>query len=84
VFTSSNWYFFARATTLRIDLSGQDEDERRELLDSRWWAAAELEATTDLVFPVGLAGLVPRLLAGDLPAVPIRLPWAWSRAPGRS
>ncbi len=75
MFASSNWYFFAHATTLRIDLSGQNEYERRELLDYRWWTAGELEATSDLVFPVGLAGLVPRLLAGDRPAEPIRLPW---------
>jgi 8-oxo-dGTP pyrophosphatase MutT (NUDIX family) len=76
VFTSSNWYFFARATTLRIDLSGQDDYERRELLDHRWWTAGELESTQDLIFPAGLAGLLPRLLAGDLPAEPVRLPWA--------
>src|SRR6266567_9463579 len=75
ILARDRWYFFAHATTLRIDLSGQNEYERRELLDYRWWTAGELEATSDLVFPVGLAGLVPRLLAGDRPAEPIRLPW---------
>jgi 8-oxo-dGTP pyrophosphatase MutT (NUDIX family) len=75
VFASSNWYFFARAAAFQIDLSGQDEDERRELLDYRWWTAGELESTSDLVFPAGLAGLVPRLLTGELPDEPVRLPW---------
>jgi hypothetical protein len=75
VVTTTNWYFFARAATRHIDLSGQDDSERRDLLDHRWWAAADLHVTRDLVFPVGLAGLLQRLLAGDLPREPVHLPW---------
>jgi 8-oxo-dGTP pyrophosphatase MutT (NUDIX family) len=70
-----NWYFFARATTGHIDLSGQDDSERRNLLDHRWWSAADLRVTRDLVFPVGLADLLQRLIAGDLPEQPVQLPW---------
>jgi 8-oxo-dGTP pyrophosphatase MutT (NUDIX family) len=73
--TTTNWYFFVRAANSDIDLSGQDDGERRDLLAHRWWAAAELDATQELVFPVGLAGLLRRLLAGDKPQDPVRLPW---------
>jgi 8-oxo-dGTP pyrophosphatase MutT (NUDIX family) len=72
---TTNWYFFARAATLHIDLSGQDDGERRDLLDHRWWSAADLRATHDLVFPVGLADLLQRLITGDLPQHPVQLPW---------
>lgn len=75
IFTTTSWYFFARAATCRIDLSGQVDSERRDLLEYRWWPAADLHATRDLVFPVGLAALLGRLLAGDLPQEPVHLPW---------
>jgi 8-oxo-dGTP pyrophosphatase MutT (NUDIX family) len=73
--TTTNWYFFVRAATRHIDMSGQDDSERRDLLDHRWWAAADLHVTRDLIFPIGLAGLLQRLLAGDLPQEPVHLPW---------
>ena len=73
--TTTNWYFFARAADRHIDLSGQDDRERRDLLGHRWWTVAELQATHDLVFPVGLAALLRRLLDGHRPHAPVRLPW---------
>ncbi len=73
--STTNWYFFARAATLYVDLSGQGDSERRDLLDHRWWSAADLRVTRDLVFPVGLADLLQRLIAGDLPQRPVQLPW---------
>jgi 8-oxo-dGTP pyrophosphatase MutT (NUDIX family) len=75
VFATVNWYFFVRAVSLRIDLSGQHADERRGLLDYRWWPMTDLRATADLVLPHGLAGLLSRLLDGDFPPEPIHLPW---------
>src|SRR5207247_849543 len=45
VFTTVNWYFFARATGDHVDLSGQSEYERRDLLDHRWWTIADLGLT---------------------------------------
>lgn len=75
VVTTTNWYFFARVATRHIDFSGQDDNERRDLLDHRWWSAADLQVTYDLVFPVGLAGLLHRLIEGDLPQHPVQLPW---------
>lgn len=72
---TTNWYFFVRAADRHIDLSGQDHRERRDLLGHRWWTVTELRATRDLVFPVGLADLLRRLLAGHRPHDPVRLPW---------
>ncbi len=74
-YTTVNWYFHARIATDVVDLSGQDAYERRGLIAYRWWSPADLTATADLVFPVGIADLCARLTAGDLPARPLRLPW---------
>ena len=72
---TTNWYFFARVATRHINLSGLDDRERRDLLDYRWWSMTRLCATHDLVFPVGLVGLLQRLTTGDLPLHPVQLPW---------
>lgn len=73
--TTTNWYFFARAGSSHVNLSGQGESERRGLLGHRWWTVSELRATLDPVLPVGLAGLLRQLLAGDKPQGLVRLPW---------
>jgi ADP-ribose pyrophosphatase YjhB (NUDIX family) len=75
-FVTTNWYFFACSATGTVDLSGQSDHERRGLLRHRWWTVADLNATRDLVLPVGLVDLVLRLLKGDLPGEPLRLPWS--------
>jgi 8-oxo-dGTP pyrophosphatase MutT (NUDIX family) len=72
----TNWYFFARVPTDKVDLSGQDPRELADLLELRWWAVGELRATSDLVFPIGLAELLTRLLRGDIPHEPVRLAWS--------
>jgi 8-oxo-dGTP pyrophosphatase MutT (NUDIX family) len=76
-FDAVDHYFFVRAASAEVDVSAHQEIERRVLSGHRWWPLDELTATTDAVFPSGLAGLLPRLLAGDLPAEPVRLPWVW-------
>ncbi|WP_165975500.1 NUDIX hydrolase [Actinomadura rubrisoli] len=75
VFATVNWYFFARTASLGLDFSGQEERERGELLDHRWWRIADLDGSADLVFPVGLAELAARLVDGDRPREPVELPW---------
>jgi ADP-ribose pyrophosphatase YjhB (NUDIX family) len=48
----------------------------RDLIDDiRWWSVADLLTTPDRVFPPGLVERLPRLLAGNLPAEPERIPW---------
>ncbi|WP_194817305.1 NUDIX hydrolase [Nocardia sp. XZ_19_385] len=75
VYDATDSYFFVRADTFEVDISGQEEVERNALSGHRWWALPELRATSDHVFPLGLAGLLERLLAGDIPDEPLRLPW---------
>lgn len=48
----------------------------RELIDDiRWWTLHDLQSTTERVFPPGLAGLLPPILAGAVPQPPCRIPW---------
>ena len=68
-----NRYYFHRIGTLELDDSGWEDLERSSIAEYRWWSVAELEATTERVHPPGLAALVARLLAGDLPAEPLDL-----------
>jgi len=47
-----------------------------ELIDEvRWWTQGELATTQELVFPPGLADLLPDILAGRFPEPPRRIPW---------
>ena len=73
--STRNSYFFARVATSSVDLSGQDDRERADLLEYRWWTVGELRASHDLIFPVGLADLLSRLTRGDVPGEPLHLQW---------
>jgi hypothetical protein len=37
----------------------------------RWWTLGELQATSDIVYPIGLAELLPDVLAGRFAAEPM-------------
>lgn len=60
----------ATAGVFELDDSGWEEAERATMVEHRWWSAAELAATTEIVYPPGLARVLPDLLAGRLPAEP--------------
>ncbi|MFC9996447.1 NUDIX hydrolase [Nocardia sp. NPDC127526] len=75
VYDATDSYFFVRAAAFEVDISGHEEIERRALSGHRWWALPDLRETSDHVFPLGLAGLLERLLIGDIPGEPLRLPW---------
>ncbi len=49
--------------------------ERSNHAGHRWWPLDELAATTETVYPLGLASLVAGLLAGGAPPRPVELPW---------
>ncbi|GIH73021.1 NUDIX hydrolase [Sphaerimonospora thailandensis] len=68
-------FFFTRVDRLTPAPSTQEAHEREAIAAHRWWTVHELQTTSDLVFPVGIGALLPRLLAGDLPAEPVILPW---------
>ncbi|GGJ76776.1 DNA mismatch repair protein MutT [Pilimelia anulata] len=55
-------FFLLRTPPLAVVTAGFDEVERRSIDAHRWWPLDELAATTDVVYPEGLAGLVSRVL----------------------
>jgi len=69
------WYVLARCSGAEPHRGGWTALERDLIDDIRWWTLAELLVTSDRVFPPGLARLLPPLLAGELPAEPIAIPW---------
>lgn len=69
------WYLVARCAAVEPARHGWTEEERAQIDDIRWWTVGELQATTDRVFPPGLADRLPPVIAGRYPAVPETVPW---------
>jgi hypothetical protein len=74
LFLGAHSFFFLRVADQRIDTAGQEELERALLSGHHWWSVAELRAATERIAPLGLADLMDRLLRGDIPRRPVRLP----------
>jgi 8-oxo-dGTP pyrophosphatase MutT (NUDIX family) len=74
LFLGTHSFFFLRVAQPVIDTDGQEEFERTFITGHRWWTLDELRKTTDDVRPPTLADLLGRLLRGDVPEVPVRLP----------
>jgi 8-oxo-dGTP pyrophosphatase MutT (NUDIX family) len=73
LFLGAHSFFFLRVPGTAIDTDGQQELERSMITGHRWWTAPELRTAKERIAPPGLAGLVDRLLRGDIPASPVRL-----------
>lgn len=56
-------FFFCRVDSDAVVTTGWTELERRSMTAHRWWTAAELAATDEVVYPEGLAALLTGLLA---------------------
>jgi 8-oxo-dGTP pyrophosphatase MutT (NUDIX family) len=56
-------FYLFRVPEWQIDTAGFDAEEKLTIDAHRWWSAAELDATSELVFPEDLAGLLRRLTA---------------------
>jgi len=74
LFLGAHSFFFLRVPGQDIDTGGQEDLERSMITGHHWWSVDELDAATERIAPLGLAGLVGRLLRGDMPACPVRLP----------
>ena len=74
-FFGADSFFLLRVADTDIDTSRMEELERSVITELRWWSAAELAATLDEVYPVGLGGLLERLTRDGVPDRPVRLPW---------
>ncbi|MFJ4437436.1 NUDIX hydrolase [Streptomyces sp. NPDC088923] len=64
------WYYLARTAQTGTVAEGLTDLERSSVDDARWWTCAELEATSETVYPTRLASLLRRLLRGGPPPVP--------------
>ncbi|MEU8814034.1 NUDIX domain-containing protein [Actinoplanes sp. NPDC048796] len=53
-------FFLLRVTEIQIDMAGMDDDEQETITEHRWWSAEEIEASSELIYPVEL----PKLLRG--------------------
>ncbi|HLU53894.1 MAG TPA: NUDIX domain-containing protein [Pseudonocardia sp.] len=63
-YDSDEWFFVAALTDVAdVDTAGFTELEARTVRGHRWWSAEELAATTETVYPLQLAELLPGLVA---------------------
>ena len=76
-------FFLHRVAGHEVDTSRQTSFESGHHAGHLWWSATELAATSEIVFPHGLAALVADVLAGRLPAAPVELPWHHEPPPHR-
>jgi 8-oxo-dGTP pyrophosphatase MutT (NUDIX family) len=53
-------FFLVIVAGFEVDLRGWSDVERRSIVEHRWWTRDELAATTEAVYPEGLAELLPR------------------------
>ncbi|MEV8636267.1 NUDIX domain-containing protein [Streptosporangium sp. NPDC051023] len=75
LFRSFDSFFFLRAGKTEVDTSNMEDLERSMIDDFRWWSLPELHGTDERIIPLGLTGLLERLLTGDIPAEPVVFPW---------
>jgi 8-oxo-dGTP pyrophosphatase MutT (NUDIX family) len=54
-------FFLLRVADWQVDTAGMDAEERLTITEHRWWSAAEIEASEEMIFPVGLADLLRRV-----------------------
>lgn len=76
LYLGAHTFFFLRVPRAEIVTDGREEYEHSFITGHRWWTADELRSAADGIFPpsVPLADLLGRLLRGEVPARPIRLP----------
>ncbi|GAA2845001.1 hypothetical protein GCM10010517_01320 [Streptosporangium fragile] len=74
LFLASDSFFFLRIGKLGADPSSMEDLERSMFDRFHWWSPAELRNTDERVIPLGLAGLLGRLLTGDIPREPVVFP----------
>jgi 8-oxo-dGTP pyrophosphatase MutT (NUDIX family) len=64
-------YFLARTSAASVDPAGATQPDN--IREFRWWTLADLQATTETVYPVGLADLVEAVVEGHTPERPVLL-----------
>jgi ADP-ribose pyrophosphatase YjhB (NUDIX family) len=67
-------FIVAFAPTEAIHASGWTDDERDQILETRWWTIEEIRQSSERIYPPGLADRLQPILAGAYPVEPITLP----------
>jgi 8-oxo-dGTP pyrophosphatase MutT (NUDIX family) len=63
-YDSDEWFFLAALTdAAEVDTAGFTDLENRTVRGHRWWSAEDLRRTTETIYPLQLAELLPGLLA---------------------
>ena len=57
-------FFLYRVPQWRVDTAGFDADEQLTIDEHRWWSAAEIEASDEQIYPIGLADLLRKCTRG--------------------
>jgi 8-oxo-dGTP pyrophosphatase MutT (NUDIX family) len=68
-------YVLARTAGGALSRAGWQPLERELVDDMRWFTLGELRALDEDVYPLGLADMLPPLIAGELPAEPMPIRW---------
>jgi len=66
-------YYLVRVQDVTVSAANQLDYEREAYGLGRWWPLAEIAASDEVFFPEGLGGLLAPLLAGAIPAEPVKL-----------
>jgi 8-oxo-dGTP pyrophosphatase MutT (NUDIX family) len=76
LFLGAHSFFFLRVPHPELNTDAQEDLERSMITGHRWWALPDLRSATERVWPAAadLADLLDRLLRGDIPPHPVRLP----------
>ncbi|GAA2671470.1 NUDIX hydrolase [Actinoplanes palleronii] len=51
-------FFLFRVADWQVDTAGMDAEEQLTITEHRWWSAAEIEASDELIYPADLAALL--------------------------
>jgi 8-oxo-dGTP pyrophosphatase MutT (NUDIX family) len=72
---SDDHFYFLRVDHFEVSLDGLEDGEQDEISHFKWMTIEELNAADAYILPIGLAGVLKRLLDGERPEVPIELDW---------
>ncbi len=60
-------FLVAHTNKYEIIRDGLSQEEQDVVQKYKWWSAAELQSTTDIIIPRDLAKLLPDIIAGNYP-----------------
>jgi 8-oxo-dGTP pyrophosphatase MutT (NUDIX family) len=74
-FYSDDNFFFLRTKHFEVSLDGLEDGESKEISRFEWLSIDDLRSADAYVFPIGLAGVLKRLVSGEVLTAPVELPW---------